>query len=71
VFSQLLGMNHKGIVVGYYGTTKTSQHGFLNDIATGQYTFLDDPNQPVINGFSVTQITGISDPGDHRILRRC
>ena len=55
VFSQLLGINDKGIVVGYYGTTNTSQRGFLYD-ATGQYTFLDDPNQAVINGVSVTQI---------------
>ena len=64
MFSQLLGINDKGIVVGYYGTTNTSQHGFLYDIATGQYTFLDDPNQAVINGVSVTQITGISDSGE-------
>jgi hypothetical protein len=57
------------MVVGYYGTTNTSQHGFLYDIATGQYTFLDDPNQAVINAVSVTQITGSATRRDHRILR--
>src|SRR5262249_15432226 len=29
VFSQILGINDKGIAVGYYGDSTTSQHGFL------------------------------------------
>jgi hypothetical protein len=28
VFSQILGINDHGIVVGYYGDSTTSQHGF-------------------------------------------
>jgi hypothetical protein len=63
VFSQILGVNNKGIAVGYYGDSTTSQHGFLYNLRTGQYTFLDDPAEAFNNGVEVTQITGINDSG--------
>ncbi|QEH35756.1 hypothetical protein OJF2_43130 [Aquisphaera giovannonii] len=64
VFSQVLGINDKGIAVGYYGDSTTSQHGFLYNTHTGQYTFLDDPSEAFSNGVEVTQITGITNSGE-------
>ncbi len=64
VFSQILGINDKGIAVGYYGDSTTSQHGFLYNTNTGQYTFLDDPSEAFNNGVEVTQITGITNSGE-------
>jgi uncharacterized membrane protein len=64
VFSQVLGINDKGIAVGYYGDSTGSQHGFLYDTKTGQYTFLDDPSEAFDNGVEVTQITGITNSGE-------
>ena len=64
VFSQILGINDKGIAVGYYGDSTTSQHGFLYNANTGAYTFLDDPNEGFNNGVEVTQITGINNSGE-------
>jgi hypothetical protein len=64
VFSQILGINDKGIAVGYYGDSTTSQHGFLYNTHTGQYTFLDDPSEAFDNGVEVTQITGITNSGE-------
>lgn len=64
VFSQLLGVNDRGIVVGYYGDSTISQHGFIYDSNTGKYTFLDDPKVSFKNGVEVTQITGISNSGE-------
>ena len=64
VFSQILGVNNSGIAVGYYGDSTTSQHGFLYNLDTGQYTFMDDPAESFNNGVEVTQITGINDSGD-------
>jgi probable HAF family extracellular repeat protein len=64
VFSQILGINDQGIAVGYYGDSTTSQHGFLYNTNTGQYTFLDDPSQAFNNGVEVTQITGINNAGE-------
>jgi uncharacterized membrane protein len=64
VFSQILGINDKGIAVGYYGDSTTSQHGFLYNTKTGQYTFLDDPSEAFNNGVEVTQITGITNSGE-------
>jgi uncharacterized membrane protein len=63
VFSQILGINDEGIAVGYYGDLTTSQHGFIYNTHTGQYTFLDDPSEAFDNGVGVTQITGIHDFG--------
>jgi hypothetical protein len=64
VFSQILGINSNGIAVGYYGDSTTSQHGFLYNVKTGQYTFMDDPAEAFNNGVEVTQITGINDSGE-------
>jgi hypothetical protein len=64
VFSQILGVNDRGIAVGYYGDSTTSQHGFLYNLNTGQYTFLDDPAEAFNNGVEVTHITGINDSGE-------
>ena len=64
VFSQILGINDKGIAVGYYGDSTTSQHGFIYNTHTGQYTFLDDPSEAFNNGVEVTQITGITNSGE-------
>ena len=64
VFSQVLGINDQGIAVGYYGDSTTSQHGFLYNTKTGQYTFLDDPSEAFNNGVEVTQITGITNSGE-------
>lgn len=64
VFSQVLGINDSGIAVGYYGDSTTSQHGFLYNTLTGQYTFLDDPAEQFNSGVEVTQITGINNAGD-------
>jgi hypothetical protein len=64
VFSQILGINAKGLAVGYYGDSSGSQHGFLYDTKTGQYTFLDDPSAAFNHGVEVTQITGITNSGE-------
>jgi hypothetical protein len=64
VFSQILGINDKGIAVGYYGDSTTSQHGYFYNTRTGVYTFLDDPSEAFDNGVEVTQITGINDSGE-------
>ena len=64
VFSQILGINDQGIAVGYYGDSTTSQHGFIYNTNTGQYTFLDDPSEAFCNGVEVTQITGINNSGE-------
>ena len=63
VFSQILGVNDHGIAVGYYGDSTNSQHGFIYNTNTGQYTFLDDPSEAFCNGVEVTQITGINNAG--------
>lgn len=64
VFSQVLGINDRGIAVGYYGDSTTSQHGFLYNTHTGAYTFLDDPSEAFSGGVEVTQITGITNSGE-------
>jgi hypothetical protein len=64
VFSQILGVNDKGIAVGYYGDSTLSQHGYFYNTHTGHYTFLDDPSEAFDNGVEVTQITGITNSGE-------
>ncbi len=64
VFSQILGINDKGLAVGYYGDSTTSQHGFLYNTKTGTYSFVDDPNVAFDQGVEVTQITGITNSGE-------
>ena len=56
-------------VIGYYGDSTTSQHGFIYNTNTGQYTFVDDPEEAFSNGVEVTQITGIHElRRDHGVL---
>jgi hypothetical protein len=64
VFSQILSVNDAGIAVGYYGDSTLSQHGFIYNTNTKQYTFVDDPSEAFNNGVEVTQITGITDSGE-------
>jgi hypothetical protein len=64
VFSQILGINDAGLAAGYYGDSTGSQHGFLYDTTTGQYTFLDDPAAAFAGGTVFDQITGINDLGE-------
>jgi probable HAF family extracellular repeat protein len=64
VFSQILGVNDHGIAVGYYDDSTGSQHGFLYNTNTGQYSFLDDPKAAFDNGVEITQITGINNSGE-------
>jgi len=64
VFSQVLSVNDNAIAVGYYGDSTASQHGFLYNLKTGKYTFLDDPAEAFNNGVEVTQITGINNSGE-------
>jgi probable HAF family extracellular repeat protein len=64
VFSQILGINDKGMVVGYYGDSTGSQHGFLYNTKTGQYTFVVAPGAAFHNGVEVTQITGITNSSE-------
>jgi hypothetical protein len=63
-FSQILGINDQGIAVGYYGDSTLSEHGFIYNTHTGQYTFLDDPGEEFFNGVEITQITGINNAGE-------
>ena len=52
------------MAVGYYGDSTLSQHGYLYNTLSGQYTFLDDPDAAFSNGVEVTQITGINNQGE-------
>ncbi len=63
MFSQILGINDRGIAVGYYGDSSGDQHGFLYNTKTGAYTFVDDPSMPS-SGLEITQITGINNAGE-------
>jgi hypothetical protein len=63
--TQFLGVNDSDMAVGYYQTNSGSQHGFLYNLDTNTYTFLDDPDAvPGVTGASITQITGINDSGE-------
>jgi hypothetical protein len=64
VFSQILGVNDHDIAVGYYGDSTGSQHGFLLNLSTDKYTFVDNPSAAFDNGVEVTQITGITNSGE-------
>jgi hypothetical protein len=63
VLNQFLGINAGKMTVGYYQTKDGSQYGFLFDLASMTYTFLDHPMAAPVNGVQITQITGISDAG--------
>ena len=66
VSSQILGVNDHGIAVGYYSDSTDSQHGFLYNTNTGQYTFLDNPRAAFNNDGvgTITRITGITNAGE-------
>lgn len=60
VLTQFLGVNDKNVAVGYYQTNNGSQFGFLFNLTTNTYTFLDEPNAAPVGGVQITQITGIN-----------
>jgi hypothetical protein len=69
--SVIMGINDEGIAVGGYIDSTGSEHGFLYNTKTGQYTFLDDPSEAfnhiiTTNPFAVesTLITGITNSGE-------
>lgn len=62
--AQFLSINDNGLAVGYWQDVVGSQHGFLYNLNTHQYTFLDDPSEGAINGMQITQITGINDANE-------
>jgi probable HAF family extracellular repeat protein len=62
--TQFLGVNDSGQAVGYYQTTNGSQYGFLYDLTSETYTFVDDSDAAPVAGVQVTQITGIDNAGE-------
>ena len=58
--TQFLGVNDNGLAVGYWQDNGGSQHGFIYNLSTSAYTFLDEPNIGTNNGVQITQITGIN-----------
>ena len=64
VLTQFLAINDSGVAVGYYQTNNNSQYGFLFDLASSTYTFLDHPDAAPVNGVQTTQITGIDNAGE-------
>ena len=61
--TQFLGVNDNNEAVGYYQTGNGSQFGFLYNLTTRAYTFLDAPLAVPVNGVQITQITGVSNAG--------
>jgi probable HAF family extracellular repeat protein len=57
-FTQALGVNNHGQVVGQYMDSGGLTHGFLYTVSSGQYINLDDPN-----GVGTTIANGINDNG--------
>jgi hypothetical protein len=64
VLTQLLSINGRSQVAGYYQTTDNSQYGLVYDVADGTYVFLDEPQAAPFNGVQTTQITGIDDANE-------
>ncbi len=62
--TQFLGINDNGEAVGYYQTNNGSQFGFLFNLNTQTYAFLDDPQAAPVNGVQITQITGVTNSGE-------
>lgn len=58
VFTQALGLNNHGQVVGDYVDAAGDMHGFLYTVGTANYLSIDDPN-----GIGTTTINGINDKG--------
>jgi hypothetical protein len=64
VLTQFLGINANGEAVGYYQTNNGSQFGFLVNLNTNTYTFLDAPLADPVNGAQIPQITGVTNTGE-------
>jgi len=64
VLTQFLGINDNNEAVGYYQTNNGSQFGFLFNLATQTYTFLDAPQAAPVNSVQITQITGVTNTGE-------
>lgn len=64
VLTQFLSVNASKMAAGYYQTKDGSQYGFLFDLGTMTYTYLDHPMAAPVMGVQITQITGIDDAGD-------
>jgi hypothetical protein len=63
VLTQFLAINDSDLTVGYYQTKDGSQYGFLYDLTTKVYTYVDHPQAVPYNGVQITQITGVDDAG--------
>jgi hypothetical protein len=61
MLTQFLGINDENKAVGYYETDNGSQYGFLFDLKSQSYTYLDAPQAAPVNDVQITQITGIND----------
>ena len=65
--TQFMGLNDYGEAVGYYETKSGSQYGFLFDLTTGTYTYVDEPDVAPVNGphgpILITQIVGVNNSG--------
>jgi hypothetical protein len=61
--TQFLAINDSGLTVGYYQTKDGSQYGFLYDLSSKAYTYVDDPGAMPVKGVQITQITGVDDAG--------
>jgi hypothetical protein len=61
--TQFLGLNDNGEAVGYY-QTNSGNYGFLFNLSTNTYTYLDEPNAAIVGGEHVTEITGVNDSGE-------
>jgi len=64
VLTQFLGLNDDNEAVGYYQTNNGSQFGFLFNLNSKTYTFLDAPLAAPVSGVQITQITGVSNTGE-------
>lgn len=64
VLTQFLGLNDNNEAVGYYQTNNGSQFGFLFNLSTQTYTYLDEPLAAPVSGVQVTQITGVANSGE-------
>jgi len=58
-FTQALGLNNTGSVVGDYMDGAGLTHGFVYTISNGQFVTIDNPN-----GVGTTIVNGINDAGD-------
>ena len=57
-FTQALGLNNRGQVVGAYMDSAGLTHGFVYTVSSGQYASVDDPN-----GVGSTIVNGVNDAG--------